>query len=116
MNANFAIPDDFRASIFPEWVHIVTANAVIRSQYVERVLNGMCLFLRTEGLQFSVEDFMSGDSARTRHTLGEINKQLRRTDLFEPSFSDRLQRFTRRRNRIVHGLFADSFKSSDDIS
>ena len=58
---------------------------------------------------------MSGDASRTRQTLGMIQKQLSDTDLFEPSFSQRLLKFSRRRNRVVHGLFADSFKSKDEI-
>jgi hypothetical protein len=116
MSINPDIPHEFRASIFPDYVLIVTANAVISAQYVERVLNGICLILKTDGLRFSIEDFMSGDAARTRQTLGMIEKQLRKTNLFEPSFSERLLNFTRRRNRVVHGLFADYFKSRDEIN
>jgi hypothetical protein len=116
MTINADIPHEFRASVFPDWVRITTANAVIGAQYVERVFNGICLMLKTDGLTFSIEDFMSGDAARTRQTLGMIEKQLRNTNLFEPSFSERLQSFTRRRNRIVHGLFVDSFHSRDEIS
>ena len=116
MNAIPDIPREFRKSVFPNYVRIVTANAVIGAQYVERVLNAICLILNTDGLPFSIEDFMSGDSARTRQTLGMIERQLRTTNLFESSFSERLSRFTRRRNRVVHGLFADSFESRDEIS
>ena len=115
MSNNSDIPYEFRASIFPDYVRIVTANAIISAQYVEKVFNGICLVLKPEGLRFSIEDFMSGDSARTRQTLGMIKRQLRKTNLFEQSFSDRLSYYTRRRNRVVHGLFADSFKSNDDI-
>lgn len=59
---------------------------------------------------------MSGDAARTLQTLGRIEKQLRRTNIFDLSFSERLLHFARRRNRVVHGLFADSFKSRDEIN
>ena len=115
MSIQSHIPDEFRAAVFPDYVLIVTANAVIHTQYVERVLNAICLILKTDGLQFSTEDFMSGEPARTRQTLGTIEKQLRKTDLFELSFSDRLLTFSRRRNRVVHDLFATSFKSKDDF-
>src|ERR1017187_9839186 len=116
MKVNEEIPKEFKEAVFPDYVRIETANAVISAQYTERVFNGICLVLKTEGLQFAVEDFMSGDSARTRQMLGMIEKQLRKTNLFETSFCERLQNFTRRRNRVVHGLFADSFKSRDEIS
>lgn len=109
------IPHDFKISLFPNYVRIATANVIIGAQYVERVLNAICLILQTKGLLFSNEDFMSGDSARTRQTLGMIEKQLRKTRLFDSSFSSRIVNFTRRRNRVVHGLFADIFKSDNDI-
>jgi hypothetical protein len=101
--------------MFPDYVCIATANAVIGAQYVERVLNALCLVLHTKGLQFSLEDFMSGDGTRTRQTLGTIQKQLRQTHLFRPSFIQRLVRFSRRRNRLVHCLFAETFESRDEI-
>lgn len=116
VSADSNIPEEFCASLFPDYVRIATANAVTGAQYVERVLNAICLILNTNGLQFSLEDFMSGDASRTRQTLGTIQKQLRKTSLFDRSFSQRLLRFSRRRNRIVHGLFADSFKSRDEIN
>ena len=84
----------------------MTADAVIGAQYVEKVLTGICLILQTDGLQFSLEDFLSGDSARTRQKLGKIERQLHKTNLFESGFGELLN-FTRRRNRVVHGLFAD---------
>ena len=108
-------PPEYVASSFRDWVYVVTGTAIIRAQYVERVLNGICMLLGTQGLQFSPDDFLSGDASRTRQTLGMIERQLRNTSLFDAHFSDRLQVFTRRRNRIVHGLFADSFHSRDDI-
>ena len=116
MSINTNIPDEFCSATFPDYVRIVTANAVIGAQYVERVLNAICLILNTEGLRFSIEDFVSGDASRTRQTLGMIEKQLRDTGLFEPSFGQRMLRFSRRRNRVVHGLFADSFTSRDEIN
>jgi hypothetical protein len=116
VTTNPDIPNEFCAAVFPDWVRIVTANAVIGAQYVERVLNGICMVLETDGLRFTIEDFMSGNAARTRQTLGMIETQLRETSLFEPSFSERLQRFTRRRNLVVHGLFVDFFKSPDEIN
>ena len=112
---NDDVPDEFPESIFPDYVRMVTGNAVIGAQYVERVLNALCLILCTKGLRFSLEDFMSGDSRRTRQTLGMIQTQFRETQLFDPSFSERLSTFTQRRNRVVHGFFADSFKSHNDI-
>lgn len=115
MAINSEIPDDFKARIFPDYVRIATANGIIGAQYVERVLNAICLILQTEGLRFSTEDFMSGDSSRTKQTLGLIGRQLRNAEIFESSFSQRLTVFTQRRNRVVHGLFADTFKSSGDI-
>jgi len=109
------IPNDFKASVFPDYVRIVTGNAIICSQYVERVFNALCLILKTKNLRFTLEDFMSGDSARTRQTLGMIEKEISNTKLFDPSFSDRLTKFVRKRNRVVHGLFADTFGSKSDI-
>jgi hypothetical protein len=82
MNTDTDIPDDFREAVFPDYVRIVTANAVIGAQYVERVLNAICLVLQTDGLRFSIEDFMSDDASRTRQTLGSIEQQLRKTNLF----------------------------------
>jgi hypothetical protein len=116
MNTNSEIPEAFREAVFPDYVRIATANAVIGAQYVERVLNAICLVLQTRGLKFSLEDFMSGDASRTRQTLGRIQKQLRETRLFNQSFSNRLLRFSRGRNRVVHGLFVDSFKSEGEIT
>jgi hypothetical protein len=115
MNNNFEIPNEFRESIFPEYVHRVTARAIISAQYVERVFNGICIILKPKGLRYSINDFMSGDSSKTKQTLGRMKKELRKTKLFEPSFSDRLSKYVQRRNRIVHGLFADTFKSKSEI-
>ena len=116
MNTNSDIPYEFQKSIFPDYIRITTANAVINSQYVERVLNGICIVLQTKGLRFTIDDFMSGDSKRTRQTLGMIKKQLNDTELLNPSFIERLTQFTQRRNRLVHGLFADTFSSQAEIS
>ena len=110
------IPHDFRSKAFPGYVRIATANAVIGAQYVERVLNAICSILQTKGLKFTVEDFMSGDSSRTKQTLGMIGKQLHQTHVFDKSFNRRLITFSHRRNRIVHGLFADTFRSKEDIT
>ncbi len=115
MSSDADIPREFRESVFPHYVRYVTASAVIASQYTERVLNAICLILGSQQVPFSLEDFMSGDSARIRQTLGMIEKSLRSTGFFDPSFSDRLANFTRRRNRVVHGLFADTFKSGVEI-
>ena len=116
MSTSSNIPDEFRAAVFPDYVRIATGNAVIGAQYVERVLNALCLVLKTRGLRFSLEDFMSGDGTRTRQTLGIIQKQLGQTRLFDRSFIQRLLTFSRRRNRLVHCLFAETFESRDEIS
>jgi hypothetical protein len=108
-------PPEYLSERWREWVFMVTGTAIIRAQYVERVLNAICLLMGTQGLRFSTDDFLSGDASRTRQTLGMIELQLRNTRVFDPHFSERLQEFTRRRNRIVHGLFADSFRSQDEI-
>ena len=115
MNDYSDYPHEYVASRFRDWVYVVTGTAIIRAQYVERVLNGICLLLGTQGLKYSPADFLSGDASRTRQTLGMIERQLRNTRLFDPNFSERLQVFTRCRNRIVHGLYADSFHSHDEI-
>ena len=115
MNTNHKIPYEFQESIFPDYVQIATGNAIIGAQYVERVLNGICLMLRTQGLNFTIGDFLSKDSARTRQTLGDIRKQLNGTNLFKHSFDKRLTQFAQRRNRLVHGLFADTFVSRSEI-
>jgi len=94
---------------------MATGTAVIRAQYVEQVLKAICQLMNTRGSRFSTDDFLSGDASRTRQTLGMIERQLRNTHIFDPQFSERLQEFTRRRNRIVHGLFADSVDSKDGI-
>lgn len=106
---------DYVASRFKDYVYVATASAIIRAQYVERVLNGICLMLGTQGLRFSQEDFLSGDASRLKQTLGMIEHQLRKTNLFDRAFSERLQEFVQRRNRIVHGLWADTFHSKDEI-
>lgn len=117
MNTNSDAPSyQFQKSIFPDYVRITTANAIISAQYLERVLNAICLVLKTKGLRFNIDDFMSGDSKKTRQTLGMIQRQLNETELFKPSFIERLSQFTQRRNRVVHGLFADTFLSQDEIS
>ena len=82
MNTDSEIPQSFRASVFPDYVFIVTARAVICAQDVERVLNGICLLVKAEGLRFSLKDFMSGDASRTRQTLGMIEHHLRKTGFF----------------------------------
>jgi hypothetical protein len=43
MSQNLDIPDDYRESLFRDYVHTVTADAVIACQYTERVLNFVCL-------------------------------------------------------------------------
>ena len=116
MTANSKIPHEFKAKVFPGYVRIATANAIIGAQYVERVLNAICSILQTKGLRFTTEDFMSGDSSKTKQTLGMIGTQLRQTHIFDKSFSRRLTVFSKRRNRVVHGLFADTFKSEEDIN
>jgi hypothetical protein len=108
-------PPEYLAHRWREWVFMVTGTAVIRAQYVEHILTAICFLLGTQGLRFSKDDFLSGDSSRTRQTLGMIERQLRNTLIFDPDFSERLQIFTRRRNRIIHGLFVDSFPSQSDI-
>src|SRR5579871_2626118 len=116
MDTNADIPDEFREEVFQDYIRIITGCAIIGAQYVERVFNAICLALQPEGLRFSIEDFMSGDSSRTRQTLGLIEQQLRKSNLFDLGFSERLQEFARRRNRVVHGLFVDTFKSKEEIS
>lgn len=109
------IPDDFKAKAFSDYVRIVTGNAIITSQYVERVFKFFCVILSTKGIKFSIDDILSGDSTKTRITLGTIEKGLSGTKLFDQNFSKRLSKFVRKRNRIVHGLFADTFDTKDDI-
>lgn len=116
MNTNPDVPYEFQKSLFPDYVRITTANVIIGTQYVERVLNSIFLVLKTKGLRFTIDDFMSGDSKRTRQTLGTIQRQLNETNLFKPSLGERLSQFTQRRNRVVHSLFADTFLSQDEIS
>lgn len=108
-------PPEYVDRRFREWITYVTGSAIIRAQYVERVLNAICLMLGIKGLGFTQEDFLSGDSARIRQTLGKIKEQLRNTEIFDTDFIDRLQVFVDRRNRVVHGLYADSFHSEDDF-
>jgi hypothetical protein len=108
-------PPKYVATRFREWINYVTGSAIIRAQYVERVLNGICLMVGSQGVKFTQEDFLSGDSTRLKQTLGRIHRQLRDTELFDSSFIERLQDFVHRRNRIVHGLYADSFHSDDDF-
>src|SRR5258705_7268305 len=105
---------DYVASRFKDYVYVATASAIIRAQYVERVLNGICLMLGTQGLRFSQEDFLSRDASRLKQTLGMIEHQLRKTNLFDSAFSQRLQEFVQRRNRIDHALSEDSFHSKDE--
>jgi hypothetical protein len=45
VSTNTDIPEEFSAAVFPDYVRIATANAVIGAQYVERVLNALCLIL-----------------------------------------------------------------------
>ena len=116
MPTNSDIPEEFRESAFREYVRIVTANAVIACQYVERTFNAICLILNVDGLRFSEADFLSNDSSRTRQTLGKIKRQLEDSNFFDSSFCERLSDFSKRRNRIVHGLFADTFQSRDQIA
>ncbi|WP_068817398.1 hypothetical protein [Phormidesmis priestleyi] len=116
MPTNSDIPEDLRESAFREYVRIVTADAVIACQYVERTFNAICLVLNVDGLQFSVEDFLSNDSSRMRQTLGKIKSQLKSSNCFNSSFCERLSDFNGRRNRVVHGLFADTFQSHDQIT
>lgn len=109
------IPNDFKAKAFSDYVRIITGNAIITSQYVERVFKFFCVILEAKGIQFKVDDILSGDSTKTRITLGTIEKKLSGTKLFDKSFSKRLSKFVRKRNRIVHGLFADTFDTKDDL-
>ena len=116
MTTNSEILHEFKTKVFPGYVSIATANAIIGAQYLERVLNAICSILQTKGLRFTTENFMSGDASKTKQTLGMIGIQLRRTHIFDKSFSQRLTVFSKRRNRFVHGLFADTFKSGEDIN
>ena len=90
-------------------------TAIITSQYVEMLFKFFCVVLKIKGVNFTVDDILSGDSTKARITLGAIEKGLSGTKLFDQNFSDRLSRFVRKRNRIVHGLFADTFKTKDDM-
>jgi hypothetical protein len=80
-------PPEYLAHRWREWVFMVTGTAVIRAQYVEQVLTAICFLLGTQGLRFSKDDFLSGDSSRTRQTLGMIERQLRNTKLFGPDLA-----------------------------
>jgi hypothetical protein len=44
-----------------------------------------------------------------------IKNQIVGTELFDSSFSERLNNYVKRRNRVVHSLFSDTFKSKQDI-
>jgi hypothetical protein len=109
------IPPEYVADRFREWIVYATGSAVIRAQYVERVLNAICFMLGTKGLKFNQEDFLSGDATRLKQTLGLIKAQLRESKVFDDKFIDRLQEFTRRRNRLIHGLYADTFQDDNDF-
>jgi|ERR1051325_1252376 hypothetical protein len=108
-------PPEYLAWRWREWVFMATGTAIIRAQYVEHVLKAICQLMNTRGSRLSTDDFLSGDASRTRQTLGMIERELRNTKIFDPQFSERLQEFTRRRNRIVHGLFADSLNAKGAI-
>ncbi len=104
------IPPEFRDVMFRDYVRYVTGSAVIAAQYVERVLSGVCLALGAKGLKLTMEDWLSGDSSRTRNMLGDIRRQLGGTFITDEAFCDRVSQFAFRRNRIIHGFFIDCFK------
>ena len=109
------IPDEFVEHAFKDYLRIVTGNAVIAAQYVERVFNGICLALKIERLPFDSEDLNSGDSSRMRQTLGAMKRRIADTQRFKDSFIDRVSEFVTRRNKLVHGLFCDTFHGEDEI-
>lgn len=100
---------------FREWIVYSTGSAIIRAQYVEHVLKSICLMLGIEGLGFTEADLLSGDSSRVKQTLGRSKDHLRNTNIFNEAFIERLQIYVNRRNRLVHGLYADSFHSDEDF-
>ncbi len=108
-------PAEYIEKRFREWIIYSTGSAIIRAQYVERVLNSVCLMLGIEGLGFTKADWLSGDSSRIKQTLGRIKYKLSDTKIFDQNFIDRLQIYVERRNRLVHGLYADSFHADDDF-
>ncbi len=115
MNEKSKVPNEFKVSIFPDYVRHVTASAIISAQYVEKVYKYLCLILLPDKVKFTFEDMMSGDSTKTRQTLGMINKKLGNSQALDSSFSDRFSEYIRRRNRIVHSLFSETFTSHSDI-
>jgi len=115
MSDSSEISYDFKISIFPEYVRRVTASAIISAQYVEKVFKYICLLINPNSFKFTLEDIMSGDNAKTRQTLGMINRKLCNSTMLDSSFSERFSEYIQRRNRVVHGLFAETFSSKSDI-
>lgn len=109
------MPQEFLEHQFKTYVRYTTGSAIIGAQYVERVFNGICLILDIESLPFDLYDFNSGDSSRMRQTLGAMKQRIADTDFFSDSFIARMSEFVRRRNRVVHGLFSDTFSSREQI-
>lgn len=83
--------------------------AVFNAQLVEFVICGTVLALKDAELgEFTAEDFFSGDPNKRGPMLGKLVGSLKRVADFDPDLADRLDRFVKLRNRVVHKLFFEA--------
>ena len=102
-------------SIYEDYLRIVMGDALINSQYVEKVFKFICILIKPIGINIELEDLLSGDPKRTRYTLGKLKDGMKNTNLFTEDFGKRLDEYVCRRNRLVHGYFTEHFQSREDI-
>jgi len=91
----------------------LTGVVLAQLQQLERTILGCCAFLQPRGLSLTVSDFMSGDPARLRQTLGQLTRALVNHALFDPGFESRLRALVEDRNRLAHRLWSDVYSTTD---
>lgn len=102
-------------SIRKDYTFIITGSSIVLAQRVEKVCKFMCALLKPNGINIELDDLLSGDSSRTRQTLGQVSKALQNTNLFSEDFVIQLNNFVQRRNRLIHSLFEDTFRNKEEI-
>ncbi|MGD8457009.1 MAG: hypothetical protein PVF83_11530 [Anaerolineales bacterium] len=94
----------------------MVGGTVIYLQQVEYEVKSVCALAKLDGLNIMVEDVLSRNPKRMKKTLGQIAKVIKKTDIFNFEFEQRLTDFVGKRNDFIHNLWIDTIFEGTDQS
>jgi len=92
----------------------LTGATLIALQMVEEQIKLCCAIVRPRGLRLTLDDFLSPDPSRRKQTLGQLTRALKKSDIFDSTFEDRLTVFVNNRNKFVHNLWVEQARSKEE--